>query len=113
MLLGGWNVFHFRLVQALVGEHGQQAHITALDVRHGVGDVGTTDLNVAAEQSCSDFAAAFEGDITQVARVDPGGLGDQCSLHPVLAANGATGTDDNGARIFLQCLNQIVQGLVG
>ena len=82
-------------------------------MRHGVGDVGAAHLDMPAEQGGGDFAAAFEGNITQLARVDPGGLGDQRGLHPVLAADGATGTDDDAARVFLQGLDQVVEGLVG
>ncbi|MNF54337.1 hypothetical protein D3C84_357640 [compost metagenome] len=82
-------------------------------MRHGVGDVGAADLDVAAEQGGGDFAATFEGNVTQVTGVDPGGLGDEGGLHPVLAADGAAGTDHHFARIFLQCLHEVVEGLVG
>ncbi|MNJ58952.1 hypothetical protein D3C77_546110 [compost metagenome] len=82
-------------------------------MRHGVGDVGTAHLDVPTQQRCGNFTTALKGDITQVTRVDAGGLGDQCSLHPVLAADGTAGADDYFARVFLQRGNQVVEGLVG
>ena len=113
MLFGGRDVLHFRLIQALLGEHRQQAHIAALDMRHGVGDVGTAHLDVPPQQSRSDFTATLKGDVTQFARVDSGGLGDQRGLHPVLAADGAAGADHHAAWVFLQGFNQVIEGLVG
>ncbi|MNN34977.1 hypothetical protein D3C81_1488110 [compost metagenome] len=65
-----------------------------------------------AEQRGGNFAAAFQGHVAQVARVDAGGLGDQRGLHPVLAADGAARADDHFARVFLQCGDQVGEGLV-
>lgn len=113
LFLGGGDVGHRRLRQAFFGEHREQAHVAAEDVRHGVGNVGAADLDVPAEQRGGDLAAAFQGHVAQVARIDPGGLGDQRGLHPVLAADGAAGADHHLARVGLERLHQVVEVLVG
>ncbi|MNG87552.1 hypothetical protein D3C79_463650 [compost metagenome] len=66
-----------------------------------------------AQQRGGNFAAAFQGHVAQVTRVDAGGLGDQGGLHPVLAADGTAGADHHLARVFLQRRDQVVEGLVG
>ncbi|MNZ94770.1 hypothetical protein D3C78_1138860 [compost metagenome] len=65
-----------------------------------------------AEQRRGNLAAAFQGDIAQLFRIDAGGLGDQCGLHPVLAADGAAGADHYLARIGLQRGHQVTEALV-
>ena len=68
---------------------------------------------MAAQQGRGDFAAAFQRDVTQVTRVDACRFGDQRRLHPVLATHCAAGANHHTARIFFQCLNEIVEILVG
>src|SRR3546814_17115737 len=75
-------------------------------------DVCSSDLMAAQQRRC-DLATAFECHVAQFARVDTRGLGDQRGLHPVLAADGTAGTDHHGTWIFLQCLYQIIEVLVG
>ena len=68
---------------------------------------------MAAEHGGERFAAALEGDVAQLLRIDTGSAGDQRGLHPVLAADGGAGAEYHAARVFLHCGNQLVEVLVG
>ncbi len=68
---------------------------------------------MAAEHGGERLAAAFEGDIAQLLRIDAGGAGDQCGLHPVLPADGGAGAEHHAARVLLHRGDEVVEVLVG
>jgi len=112
LLLGGGDIGHAFILQALLGEHREDAHLAGADVRHGVGDVRAAHLDMPAQQRRGDLAAALQGDVTQLLRIDAGGLCDQRGLHPVLAADGAAGADHYLARVGLERSDQVAEVLV-
>lgn len=97
--------------RAIIGKHREDAHLVGIELWRYLAQAAAGDLHVAAEHGSESFAAAFEGHIAQLLRIDAGGAGDQRGLHPVLAADSRTGTEDHAARVFLYRGDQVIERL--